>query len=505
MLDQVVDDTLTTPGRGDADPSKTLDVCGALAPGWDLPYFPSLSSISFCHRPFSPALTTATSLSDESAAPLRVAVQHFGCKLNQYEAEAFRSGFQGRGYEVVAFDEAADVYVVNTCTVTGSGDADSRRAVRRARRRQPDAFVVATGCYAQRRPDHLTDAGASLVIGNGDKAGLVEAVSHQLAGHPALPMFDPAERPRTERFLQIDHAVDGGRTRGTLQIQDGCDEHCTYCIIPTVRGAGVSRPADEVIAQASRMVVAGYRELALTGVHSGSYGHDREDVTALVDLLRRLEDIHGLERIRLNSIEPCYVTDDLVDYVAGSAGFCRHLHIPLQSGDDGILRRMGRRYTSAEYGDRLRQIAERIPGCALGADVMVGFPGESDDQHESTRAFLDGLPLTYLHVFSYSLRDGTPAERLPGHVTPQTKKARSRDLIDLGLAKRLAFNKSHVGTAVRVLTEQIADDGLATGLTDNYLRVRYEPGPHTASNHFDTVRITRAREDLVFGERIAQP
>lgn len=446
-----------------------------------------------------------TTFPRDGAAPLRVAVKHLGCKLNQYEAEAFRSGFQGRGYRIVPFDEEADVYVVNTCTVTGSGDADSRRAVRRARRQQPDALVVATGCYAQRRPDDLSAAGASFVIGNGDKADLVEAVSQRLSGHLPLPMFDSTERPRTERFLQINHAVAGGRTRGTLQIQDGCDEHCTYCIIPTVRGVGVSRPADEVIAQATRMVASGYRELALTGVHSGSYGHDYEERGALVDLLRRLEEIDGLERIRLNSVEPCYVTDELVDYAAGSTRFCRHLHIPLQSGDDGILRRMGRRYTSAEYGDRLRQIAERIPGCALGADVMVGFPGETDEQHDTTRAFLQDLPLTYLHVFSYSMRDGTPAERLPGHTTPSVKKSRARDLINLGLTKRLAFNRAHVGTAVRVLTEEIAADGLASGLTDNYLRVRYEPGPHTASNRFDTVRVTQAREEVVFGELIGRP
>ncbi|HJP32739.1 MAG TPA: tRNA (N(6)-L-threonylcarbamoyladenosine(37)-C(2))-methylthiotransferase MtaB [Candidatus Latescibacteria bacterium] len=460
-------------------------------------------------------MTTATNSLDaladaplrESATPLRVAVQHLGCKLNQYEAEALCVGFQGRGYQVVPFDQDADVYVVNTCTVTGSGDADSRRAVRRARRRQPDAIVVATGCYAQRRPEELTDAGASLIVGNSAKAGLVDAVADGLAEGGAI---DPArlapgtDRPRTESFLQIDGAVDGGRTRGTLQIQDGCDEHCTYCIIPTVRGAGVSRPAEQILTQAQHMVDAGYRELALTGVHSGSYGFDLGDRDALVDLLRRLETIDGLDRIRLNSVEPGYITDDLIDYAAGSTHLCRHLHIPLQSGDDDILRRMGRRYTRAEYGDRVRQIAERIPGCALGADVMVGFPGESDGHHETTRVLLESLPLTYLHVFSYSLREGTPAQRLPDHVTGQTKTARGRDLIGLGQAKRLAFHRSHLGCEVQVLTEQIAD-GLATGLTDNYLRLRYEPGPDTAPNRYDTVRVTRAREDVLFGEWKAGP
>lgn len=441
-------------------------------------------------------------------APLRVAVQHLGCKLNQYEAEAFRADFQQRGYEVVPFDADADVYVVNTCTVTGSGDTDSRRAVRRARRQQPDAVVVATGCYAQRRPDELSGAGATIVVGNSDKARLVDTVVEHMPGNtsdsgPAaaeLPMFDPDVRPKTERFLQIDSMVSGGRTRGTLQIQDGCDEHCTYCIIPAVRGPGVSRNADEIIEQARRMVEAGYQELALTGVHSGSYGYDRDDPQALVGLLARLEQIDGLARIRLNSVEPGYVSDELIDFAAASSTFCRHFHIPLQSGNDRVLRRMGRRYSTAEYGERIQQIHAAIPGCALGADVMVGFPGETDDEHDVTRAFLDGLPLTYLHVFSYSSRDGTPAERLPDHAPRTVKSTRARELINLGLAHRLAFNTAHVGQSVRVLTEEVDADGLATGLTDNYLRVRFEASATTEPNQFEQVRITQAREDVLFGE-----
>ena len=445
-------------------------------------------------------MTTAVTLPSTAdgqpseAPPLRVAVKHLGCKLNQYEAEALRSGFQGRGYEIVPFDADADVYVVNTCTVTGSGDADSRRAVRRARRRQPDAVVVATGCYAQRRPQHMSDAGADLVIGNGDKASLVETVDNRLSGYQQLPMFDPAIRPQTSSFLQIDRIVEGGRTRGTLQIQDGCDEHCTYCIIPSVRGISVSRPAQEILAQAQQMVTAGYRELALTGVHSGSYGYEHGEPKALVALLQQLESIDGLDRIRLNSVEPGYVTDELVHYAAQSEIFCRHFHIPLQSGNDQVLRRMGRHYSTAQYGERVQQIAEEIPGCALGADVMVGFPGETDAQHDSTRALLQQLPLSYLHVFSYSMRDGTPAEKLPEQTPPPVKTTRVRDLINLGLAKRLTFNEKHLGTTVSVLAEEIVD-GVSTGLTDNYLRVRYVAAPETTVNHFDNVRITSVRED----------
>ena len=422
-----------------------------------------------------------------------------------------KAGFDGHGYEVVPFDGPADVYVVNTCTVTGSGDADSRRAVRRARRRNPDATVVATGCFAQRRPDELTGAGASLVVGNADKAGLVDAVHAHLATATPLPASHtspasdtPAAVPRTERFLQIEGAVTAGRTRGTLQIQDGCDEHCTYCIIPSVRGAGVSRPPQEIVGQARRMVDAGYRELALTGVHSGSYGHDRDEPQALVDLLVQLEAIDGLARIRLNSVEPGYLTDELIDFAARSSHFCRHFHVPLQSGDDQILRRMGRHYTSAHYAERIERLAAVLPGGALGADVMVGFPGESETHFASTRSLIERLPLTYLHVFPYSLREGTAAQRLPAHETHQTKAARTRELIDLGLRKRLAFHRRHLGQLVRVLVERIGADGLATGLTDNYIRVRFEdPDGTVRANEFVEVLATHAREDVVFGQRVA--
>ena len=432
-------------------------------------------------------------------APLRVAVGNVGCKLNQHEAEALMNGFGRRGYRVVAAHEPADVCVINTCTVTGSGDADSRRAVRRARRLNPAAAVVATGCYAQRRPDDLAEAGADLVLGNDHKVGLIDHLEAHLRGESPPPATAPAA-PAPGRFLHIDGPVPGGRTRGTVKIQDGCDEHCTYCIIPSVRGTGVSRGHDDVIEQARNMVEAGYRELALTGVHSGSYGHDRDEPEALVRLLEALDRVVGLERIRLNSVEPAYLTDALIDFAASSIRFCRHLHIPLQSGDDAVLRRMGRHYNSSLYADRITRAAEAIPNCALGADVMVGFPGETEEQFVNTRSLIDGLPLTYLHVFPFSARDGTPAMRLGDHLTPVVKSARSKELIALSAAKRLAFHRRHLNREMGVLVEDRRDraTGLAVGLTDNYIKVLID-GPAVA-NRVSAVRIVRAREDLVFGE-----
>jgi len=432
--------------------------------------------------------------------PRRVALQNVGCKLNLYEIEALKAGFDHSGYEIVPFDARADVYVVNTCTVTGSGDADSRRAVRRARRANPDALVVATGCYAQRRPDEIRSSGADLVVGNDQKVHLQSHLEARLQGKE-VPAAAPHEHPRTSGFLQIDGPVHDGRTRGTLQIQDGCDEHCTYCIIPQVRGPGVSRPRKAVVEQARRMVDAGYRELALTGVHSGSYGFDQDEPGALVELLAALEQIEGLVRIRLNSIEPGYLSDALIDFASASAKFCRHFHIPLQSGDDSILRRMGRHYTCAHYAGRVERIAECIPDCAVGADVMVGFPGEGEEQFANTHALLSRLPVAYLHVFSFSLRSGTPAARLPDHQTNRTKKDRTRRLIRLSEQKRLEFHRRFVGRTLQVLVEERRDraTGLAVGLTDNYIKTLFPAGDGQV-NHLLPVRIDRAREDLVFGE-----
>jgi len=432
---------------------------------------------------------------------LRIALQNVGCKLNSYEVEALTNGFDNRGYEIVPFSSEADVYVVNTCTVTGSGDADSRKAVRRAKRQNPAATVVATGCYAQRRPQELGAAGADLLIGNGEKSSLIDQLEAHLSGN-ALSPLPSAERPRTEQFLAIEGAVAQGRTRGMLQIQDGCDEHCTYCIIPSVRGYSASRSAGDIIAQARSMVESGYRELALTGVHTGSYGYDQDNRQALVALLRELVKIDGLDRIRLNSIEPGYIDDALIDFAASSSVFCRHFHVPLQSGDDQILKRMGRQYDRAYYAQRIERIAALIPNCAIGTDVMVGFPGESNEHFAQTKALLSDLPMTYFHVFPYSLREGTPAEKLGEHQEQATKKRRTRELIALSEQKRLAFHQRFVGQRLPVLCEGRQDPttGLQIGLSDNYIKTLFTGS--AARNQIIDVQIEQAREDLVFGVRI---
>jgi threonylcarbamoyladenosine tRNA methylthiotransferase MtaB len=319
-----------------------------------------------------------------------------------------------------------------------------------------------------------------------------------------MPDFDPQVRPLRERFLTMNSTTHSERTRGTLQIQDGCDEHCTYCIIPTVRGPSVSRPMEEILQQALQMVDGGYRELALTGVHSGSYGQDGGDGASLVTLLEQLDQINGLERVRLNSVEPACVTDELIDFASSSTTkLCRHFHVPMQSGDDQVLKRMGRRYHSAFYAERLHRLAAAVPDCALGADIMVGFPGEDEALFQNTLAFTTALPLTYLHVFSYSPRDETPALKLGAHADRAQQRTRAARLIELSQHKRLAFHGRFVGSRVSVLTEEVEGregTGLASGLTDNYMKVRFPPPDGLCPNDTVEITVTQAREDIAYGE-----
>ena len=433
---------------------------------------------------------------EDAPRPTRIAFKHVGCKLNAYEVEALKDQFHRTGYEVVPFAASADVFLINTCTVTGSGDADSRKLVRRARRLNPDATVVATGCYAQRRPGDLLETGASIVVGNDEKAQLVELVRAHLG---ATESTRSVALEQSGHFLSISGLVEQGRTRGTLQIQDGCSEHCTYCVIPSVRGKGVSRPLNETVEQARLMVDAGYRELALTGVHSGSYGLDRGEEEGIVQLLVELEKIPGLDRLRLNSVEPCFVTDELIDFAANSPSLCRHFHIPLQSGDDAILRRMGRNYTGAYFAERVERIARRIPDCAIGTDVMVGFPGEEQENFASTHNLLADLPISYLHVFPYSLRPDTPAAKLKVRTTEKAKRERKVRLLEVSKQKSRAFNRRFLDRSLSVLVEDRKDKStnLQIGLSDNYIKVLLEEAQRP--NQIVNATVTQAREDLVLG------
>ncbi|MCA9727061.1 MAG: tRNA (N(6)-L-threonylcarbamoyladenosine(37)-C(2))-methylthiotransferase MtaB [Candidatus Eisenbacteria bacterium] len=417
-----------------------------------------------------------------------VSVHALGCKANLEEMECLLSQLEDAGYEVVPFGRPADWTVVNTCTVTTAADSDSRQFLRRAQR--AGGRVVATGCLAQRHPEALAAIdGVAWVVGNQEKPSLAQWILDADRGAPstedapAVPRIRVDADPTLRTFASYGGGTEGRRTRATLKIQDGCDEHCTFCVIPQVRGASRSRPLDRTLEEARRLVGSGYREIALTGINTALWGRDLIPERSLPDLLDALATVPDLLRLRLNSLEPQYVEPSWIDRLARHPQLCRHLHLPLQSGDATVLKRMNRRYDPVRYAAVVESAVRAIPELAVGADVLVGFPGETDAQFESTRAFLASLPLAYLHVFSYSERPDTPAPRLGDEVPVEERKRRSSTLRQLGGALRRRYFERLRGTVQRVLPEGPAGDAHWQGLTDNYIRVRFPwtgstPPPH---------------------------
>lgn len=417
----------------------------------------------------------------------RVSFYTLGCKLNYAETSTIERDFQDRQFDVVPFGAPADVVVVNTCSVTAEAERKCRQVVRRALRASPGAFVVVTGCYAQLRPDEVAALdGVDLVLGAAEKLDLFRHVD----------AFTKAERTQVSVSC-IDTATafapavsTGERTRAFLKVQDGCDYACAFCTIPQARGRSRSQPVDDVVAAARRLAGEGYREVVLTGVNVGLYGQDRG--AALVDLLCALDEVDGIERYRISSVEPNLLTDAVVRFVASARRFAPHFHLPLQSGDDFVLGRMRRRYRRGLYADRVARIRDLMPDAAIGADVIVGFPAETPERFENTAAFLDDLPVSYLHVFTYSERPGTAAVEQAGRmgapVPAEERARRNRALRQLSLKKENAFCRAHLGTVRRVLWERAEADGRTYGYTDNYIRVE-RPADPSVRGRVEDVRL----------------
>jgi len=403
---------------------------------------------------------------------MRVAVCTLGCKVNQYESASLTLLFQERGYQLVDFEGEADVYIVNTCTVTHLADRKSRQMIRRAAKANPEAIVAVTGCYAQvSQEEILKIPGVNLVAGTRDRAQLADLVEKAIKERS--PVSAVSEYLAGDKFEEMPvHSIQG-RARAFLKIQDGCSNFCTYCIVPYARGPLRSRQQDRVIDAARKMVASGFKEIVLTGIHTGAYGRDLAKSLSLAELLKRLLKIPGLKRLRLSSIEPHDITLELVEIMGGSKIFCRHLHVPLQSGEDEILLRMGRRYTAWEYYRLTEVLRENIPGLGLTTDIMVGFPGETDEDFQSTFRLVKKIAFSGLHVFKFSPRRGTPAADYDNQVEPGQKEERSHKLIQLGRKLSAEFASSHLGQNLSVLVEQrVQGDGvLYEGLTDNYIRV----------------------------------
>ena len=397
-----------------------------------------------------------------------------GCKLNQYETEGMREAFRKRGIRIVPFGEPSDICVVHTCTVTQRTDYQCRQALRRAARVCKDGLVVATGCYAQTNPNSLAQIeGVGLVVGTAGKTELPDLIERVLDGGPKIAI---GPREELRRFAEWDVRGLSEHTRALLKIQDGCDRFCSYCIVPFARGPSRSRTPENVLREAKRLVEQGYREIVLTGVHIAQYGLDLSPPLDLLDILERLDRLEGLERFRLSSIACTDFSEPWIDFVARSKKVCRHVHISLQSGDDEILRRMNRSYGADARREVISLLHERVPGIALGADVIAGFPGESDAQFERTRRLVEELPFSYLHVFPFSKRPGTKAAGMENPVPEKVKKERAAVLRGIGEAKRRAFADKFVGQALPVLFEGRRDrkTGLLTGLSDNYIRIAAE-------------------------------
>lgn len=407
------------------------------------------------------------------AVPMkRVALHTLGCKLNFAETSTLGRQFQASGYDVVDFTERADVVVLNTCSVTGNAERECRQMIRRARRTSPEAAVVVTGCYAQLRPAEIaTIPGVNLVLGTKEKPQLLEYIAGLRSTQPAAIQVTSTGSFGEETAL-ASSAGSAERTRAFLKIQDGCDYQCSFCTIPRARGESRSVAPELVLKEAELIAASGYRELVLTGVNVGDYG--RKLGTNLLGLLKGLVRLDGLERVRVSSIEPNLLNDPLLEFWLGESRMCKHFHIPLQSGSDAVLAAMRRRYRASWYEDRVRRIIDASPGAGIGADVLVGFPGETDVDFEETARFLAELPIAYIHVFPYSERPGTEAASMTPVVDGRARAERAQRLRLISARKRAAFHKSHVGRVVSVLVESAHDQTRRTGLTGEYVRVDVE-------------------------------
>ncbi|NPV52788.1 MAG: tRNA (N(6)-L-threonylcarbamoyladenosine(37)-C(2))-methylthiotransferase MtaB [Firmicutes bacterium] len=447
-----------------------------------------------------------------------------GCKVNQYDTAGLAALFKKRGYEIVDFDSAADVYCINTCTVTATSDRKSRQLIRRALRRNPGAIIVVTGCYAQAAPDEvLAIPGVNIVVGTRGRASIVDLVGGILEAGDGIRDIkidavqelygsgcDSGCEPGGRGFREFEELPAGGfaeRTRAYLKIQEGCEQFCSYCKVPYVRGRMRSRKPESVLDEARALVEAGHKEIVLTGIHLGAYGRDlgcapgADGSGTRVDLAwiaRRVAGIPGVGRIRLSSVEPADITEDLIDLVAAERRMARHFHIPLQSGDDDILALMRRGYTTSDYEALIKRIRGAVSGVAITTDIMVGFPGETDERFENSLNFARRMAFSRMHIFKYSRRPGTAAARFPGQVNARVKEDRSNRMLDLAEEMSLQFHRRFIGSIMEVLFENHSESGLE-GLTDNYIRV-FAGGPATLVGRFGQVRIDRATAEFASGE-----
>lgn len=430
-----------------------------------------------------------------------VAFHTLGCKVNQYETEAITELFEREGYEVVDFESMADVYVINTCTVTNLSDRKSRQMIRRAKKNNENGIIVVAGCYAQTAPEEVSKIpGVNLIIGTKERSKIIEYIKEIEVGQQAVNVVEDIMGARYFEQLNVDTYKE--RTRAFLKIQEGCSQFCSYCIIPYARGPIRSRKPEDVLEEVKRMAESGFKEIVLTGIHVASYGKDLK-TTSLLDIIQRVHLIDGIERIRLGSIEPTSITQEFVKAAKELHKLCPHYHISLQSGCDKTLKRMNRKYNSEEYRNGVNLLRQNIRDVSITTDVMVGFPGETEEEFNETYNFLKEINLTQMHIFKFSPRKGTPAAAYEDQVASEKKDYRSNLLITLSRENTINFNRRYIGKVVQVLIEQEVKDkkGFVEGITPNYMRVLCD-GSGNLKGEIMNVEILGIEEDYCIGKSI---
>lgn len=409
----------------------------------------------------------------------KAALHNLGCKVNAYETEAMQEMLEKAGYEIVPFKEGADIYIINTCTVTNIADRKSRQMLHRARKMNPGAIVVAAGCYVQAQAEKQeVDPCIDIVLGNNRKKDLIAVLEEYEKNKEADTCLEEVEDiSRTREYETLSLTRPGDHTRAYIKVQDGCNQFCTYCIIPYARGRVRSRAVEDVIREVRSLAENGYREVVLTGIHLSSYGIDFDGERHLLELIRAVHEVEGISRIRLGSLEPGIITEEFAESISSLPKMCPHFHLSLQSGCDDTLRRMNRRYTSAEYYEKCQILRKYFDHPALTTDVIVGFPGETEEEFRQSMEFVDKVNFYETHIFKYSRREGTKAAAMDGQVSEQVKAQRSALMISLGERKRKAYEESFVGKDVEVLVEEpaiIGGKAVQTGHTKEYIKIALE-------------------------------
>lgn len=431
--------------------------------------------------------------------PKTAAVATLGCKVNQYESASFQSGLEEQGFTVRPFAKSADIYIINTCAVTAKAAAQSRQLIRRAHRTNPGAEVVVTGCYAQIDPEKIREiaTGPVSIVGNANKHQLLNLV---IPDTDAGKYFSDIKLSTKISLLPVKRFP--GRTRAFLKVQDGCNNFCSYCIVPHARGRSRSLALNNVLEQAGKYAEEGHREIVVTGIHVGHYGMDLTPPVSLLVMLQKLCGRTPEIRFRLSSLEPTEISNDILELMATTDNFMPHLHIPLQSGSNKVLKKMNRRYTREQFAEIVNHCRELLPTAAIGADVLVGFPGEQEEDFSETYELLAGLPVTYLHVFPYSQRPGTPAAKMKNQVPAKIKEERVAVLRKLDHKKKVAFYGSRLGMVHQVLVEsEKSAAGLFKGFTDNYIPVHFQAKQEHV-NRIVPVKLEKLQDRFVIGKLI---